>query len=1413
MSIIAYIANIFRGELGRGKRNSSFFNLHSSLSFILSIPLLFGVSGAWAADWTDESGNEYTALKYIKGTATAYQDNGGWIVLDFKPNSTDIVKMRFRLATTSWNQFLWCNRAGSSSNSNKFGAYVDSSGNFQIQCNSSNFAGMTSPGTDDCTIEVNYSTGKFYVNGIEQTAIIGEATPPATKTMLFASNVQGTSSASSRVIDESIAANYVANRGSYYLYDFQLYSSTGELKHNLMPAKNMKSNAVGLYDTVTSNFYAKATNSGDFIAEEWGSDRTGKKWTGAGSNNLISNGDNWEGGVAPVAGDDLDFTIAVPNAPIYADKALIYGTVYLGMGDLPAFTGSLTATAINDLARMQTYNTATDAFTFELAAPSGQEFTWNSEDAANWWNKNVWTYDNAASSWYDYNNAIFSTAGATVTLDANATANSLEFNANATITGSGVLTVPSVTVVQDVTGTISAPTAGPLEKTGAGTLVLGSPRSDATVLSEGTLVMSGEGTTLDWSKLTLGTDPAKPVTLRFEDGAGLASPSSEFNFGNVPNVTSVVCKAGVDWTHSDVNRIGRAAGANTTFVNESGDFKFTSYMNVGAQASSDATAYTELVVMGGTLSVSRNKDGAPYVSIGSYGAGTLTVTNSGVFNVTASMALSIHSGSGTLNVSDGGTATIGTELVCGWSHSDAGAATVNLGTGGTLVTPTIRCANNGTGTINIDGGTLKAGAAETLIQSSDRMTVNVGAKGGTIDNDRNDITIAKNFNGNGTINLTGAGKTTFAAGVGAEGGVSVENGTTLALDGAKQSSFGALTLADGSTLDIATPASDVAAFAATTLNLPAEGTVTLTSGGGAFGEGLYAICEMSEMSGVTVEDVKAKFVPLIPAEIPAENFEWSIREADNTLMLAVGAINPNTWTGGANNGNLSDPKNWLGGAIPESGTVTINTTGTLTVGDTFRPDVIVFPETCGAVTIAGENAITGLTAITNLSSSTCTFEVPVAFADKIDVYQTAYYYTNSSGDSVLVDGGHVRFVGGVTGSGFAEGTTRRLDGAYTIPATANWIANTTDNVWALSGATDAGGSSLAITNSSYEVPGTADTSLLFISDGCAFTTGVVRTQKRLSYRNFGEYVVTQELEVSLTSDIYISQRRDGTYKFEKLTLNDEGTGTGWKFCLANSTQKVGTKHVYIGEGGVNINAAANKTTALMCGFDDQSSSHDITHLHPWHADYEINGKGGSTRDLLIYRTTYLHTDDENGVARTVTLNGIADVRAALTVKGSGRFQVNSDGMTSGGTGSIKVTDSATLAYASGADLGAGAVTVDENATMEVASGVNTFAGGLILNDGATLAFNFTQRAVTPQIAIADGKALTVNGEVKVKIPKNSKWPTAGEKVLTTCGGFNAEGVTVSLADGAPKWAKDIRVNAEGNIVLTVRPKPTMIIVR
>lgn len=61
---------------------------------------------------------------------------------------------------------------------------------------------------------------------------------------------------------------------------------------------------------------------------------------------------------------------------------------------------------------------------------------------------------------------------------------------------------------------------------------------------------------------------------------------------------------------------------------------------------------------------------------------------------------------------------------------------------------------------------------------------------------------------------------------------------------------------------------------------------------------------------------------------------------------------------------------------------------------------------------------------------------------------------------------------------------------------------------------------------------------------------------------------------------------------------------------------------------------------------------------------------------------------------------------------------------------------------------------------------------------------------------------------------NEVRPKGGAYVLTTCGGFDAEGVTVSLAADAPNWAAGrLSVNSDGNLVLDVKPRGMMIIVK
>ena len=92
-------------------------------------------------------------------------------------------------------------------------------------------------------------------------------------------------------------------------------------------------------------------------------------------------------------------------------------------------------------------------------------------------------------------------------------------------------------------------------------------------------------------------------------------------------------------------------------------------------------------------------------------------------------------------------------------------------------------------------------------------------------------------------------------------------------------------------------------------------------------------------------------------------------------------------------------------------------------------------------------------------------------------------------------------------------------------------------------------------------------------------------------------------------------------------------------------------------------------------------------------------------------------------------------------------------------------------------------------------------------------FNFTDDVEPPVLALADGKTVTLGSQsnVNVKISvADDICPKGGRCMLTSGGKF--AGATVSLAAGAPDWVKGVSV-VDGDIVLDVKPRGTMIIVR
>ena len=198
------------------------------------------------------------------------------------------------------------------------------------------------------------------------------------------------------------------------------------------------------------------------------------------------------------------------------------------------------------------------------------------------------------------------------------------------------------------------------------------------------------------------------------------------------------------------------------------------------------------------------------------------------------------------------------------------------------------------------------------------------------------------------------------------------------------------------------------------------------------------------------------------------------------------------------------------------------------------------------------------------------------------------------------------------------------------------------------------------------------------------------------------------------------------------------------------------------------------------------------------------------------RLLVLNTSNTVGEPCTITIgNGLAGLISGVggvQTLGSGTVLFNS---VSTFGNELGLYGTSTVAVNSGCRPGNGVVHANTGTAFEIAkSGTVTLNGTLTLDSETTLAFNFTERTNPPVLALASGKSVVftegASTNIVVKV-SGDVWPTGGEKVLTTCGGFNAE--IVSLAAGAPKWASGLAVNGDGNIVLSVKPKPMVIVVR
>ncbi|MFN0076617.1 MAG: autotransporter-associated beta strand repeat-containing protein [Prosthecobacter sp.] len=366
-------------------------------------------------------------------------------------------------------------------------------------------------------------------------------------------------------------------------------------------------------------------------------------------------------------------------------------------------------------------------------------------------------------------------------------------------------------------GSISG-TLGALTKVGAGTLTVtgATTYTGATTVNGGTLVINGGsndslgGTThvvigaagtLDlggFSQTTTGT-------FSMADGATLRNGTFITNNGDVAgnNKYTGSLTLGTGGAFQSNQRlllanggtasltISAASTGSMTFGGDSGGGQ--NYVGVGGGAAT-------LTVNGGSVNFTNATGGNGWMNIGSNSNasnGSLVVDGGnvnvgtvlkvgGVFNsdagTNATSALSIANGTVTVGGGDVGTNN-GVLFMNGGNGNavaNTGNATLTVGTAGVLNVKQIQAGEGGTMTINLDGGTIKAGAdSTTFLQAATGLTVKVQNGGATFDTNGNSITVAAALvaDGSGGLTKSGAGTLTLTGANSYTGGTILNQGT------------------------------------------------------------------------------------------------------------------------------------------------------------------------------------------------------------------------------------------------------------------------------------------------------------------------------------------------------------------------------------------------------------------------------------------------------------------------------------------------------------------------------------------------------------------------------------------------------------------------------------------------------------
>ena len=423
----------------------------------------------------------------------------------------------------------------------------------------------------------------------------------------------------------------------------------------------------------------------------------------------------------------------------------------------------------------------------------------------------------------------------------------------------------------------------------------------------GTLAVANSGQVFDNGWMSIGNGNAGTGTLTMKDNANLYV-GSDFNVTDTGTSVGNLTMQGNAVASGNAVYFGKSSGSLATVTISGGTL-----IARGGDLQMGASGSATLTQTGGTVI------GTNWISIGRNGGGT------GVYNLSAGVLMKVNptnntrlnvaeNGTGTLNVSGTGSVVVGVPTgadldVC----SASGSGTVNLN-GGSIAVGRISHFGSGTAVFNFNGGTLIAEPGSVSNFMAGLTSANIVTNGATIDSGTNVINIAQALldgTGGGGLTKLGAG-TLYLNGVNTYTGSTLVNAGTL---GGSGTIAGPVTVASGGTL-----AAGNSAMGTLTIN----NALTFSSGSSAF-------FRINNNTGGTNND--------LVSGLTAVTYSGTLVVSNSgTGPLVVGSVFKLFNSASAGSGNFSSVvvlPSGSGTFNPATGQLTITSTGNLTFNHPF----------------------------------------------------------------------------------------------------------------------------------------------------------------------------------------------------------------------------------------------------------------------------------------------------------------------------------------------------------------------------------------------------------------------------------------------------------------------------------------------